>query len=420
MKKIITLTLLIITIINIFTVTSKAEVISSADLYSKKYSNGLLKWDNMNLECDVVVYKKDGKEYPAYCLQRDLTGVTSGGEYSVTIDKLITNVMVWRAITNGYPYKSISELGCKTEEEAFMATKQAVYCMIYNRDPNTYTALSEAGERCLNALKKIVNAAKKSTATKISSDITITSKDLKWKIDEINKEYVSQTFKVSSQAPINNYKIKLDGNIPEGIKITDKDNNEKAEFKAGEEFKIIIPLKNINIDSYFNIKVEGKVNTKPILYGKSANSNLQDYALTAASYEDGNGIKKVYYTKNNTKIIIVKKEEGSGKALEGVEFELLDDKQNTIFSTLKTNKEGKVEIENLLPGTYYIKETKTLDGYKIYDKLIKVDLDLDEELTVNVLNSENKTDVVVEEKKSEMAVETKSEEVTVKLPKTGM
>ena len=421
MKKVISLIiLLIIIIMNLLTVTSKAEIINSADLYSKKYFTGLLKKGDIKLECNMVMYKKDGVEYPAYCLQRELPGVTLDSQYSVNIDSLLTNVMIWRTIINGYPYKTISELGCETEEEAFFATKQAVYCAIYDTDTSVYSAQGEAGERCLNALKQIVNAAKNSTATKISSDLTVSSESNKWEIDEINKECVSQIFKVSAQAPINSYKISLNGNAPEGTKVTDIQNNEKSEFKSGEEFKIMIPLKNVTGDNSFDIRAEGKVNTKPILYGKSGNSNLQDYALTGATYEDGIGTKKVYYTKNNTKILIVKKEDKTNKLLEGVEFEILDDKENVLYTGLKTDKEGKIKIDNLIPGTYYIKETKTLEGYTLYDKLIKINVELNEEVTVNVINSEEKVDTKIEKKETELTVGNKSEEVTVKLPKTGM
>lgn len=420
MKKITCLTLLIILMMNLLTLTSRAEIINSADLYSKKYSTGLLKWGDINLECYVAVYKKDGVEYPAYCLQRELTGVNGDLQYSVSIDKLVTDVMVWRTIINGYPYKTITELGCETEEEAFMATKQAVYCILYNRSLEEYSARSEAGERCLNAMKKIVNDAKTSTETKISSNISITYENTKWQIDAINNKYVSQTFKATAGAPMNSYVIELNGDLPEGTKITDVNNNEKTEFKSNEKFKIIIPVKNINKDNYFNINVLGKVNTKPILYGKSADSSLQDYALTAARYEEGTGTKKVYYSKNQTKIIIVKKEDKTENKLEGVEFELLNEKQNVIYTGLKTNKDGQVEIDNLVPGTYYIHEINTLDGYQIYDKLIKVELDLNEVATVNVVNSENDTKIDVEEKNTEMTVQMQAEEITLKLPKTGM
>lgn len=89
-------------------------------------------------------------------MNRELPGVEIGRSQTVDVKKLVNNVMVWRAIINGYPYKSISELGCNTEEEAYLATKQAVYCMLTNRDVNEYSAIGEAGERTLNALKQLL------------------------------------------------------------------------------------------------------------------------------------------------------------------------------------------------------------------------------------------------------------------------
>ena len=81
-----------------------------------------------------------------------------------------------------------------------------------------------------------------------------------------------------------------------------------------------------------------------------------------------------------------------------------------------------------MPGIYYIRETRTLEGYGLYDKLIKLELGLNEETTVNVINSEEKTDIKVEEKKTELTVKnnkSKTEVSTntkpeIKLPKTGM
>ena len=100
-----------------------------------------------------------------------------------------------------------------------------------------------------------------------------------------------------------------------------------------------------------------------------------------------------------------------------------------------------------MPGTYYIRETRTLEGYELYNKLIKIELELNEKTTVNVINSEEEpeitinnieTEISVEQSKSEVEIqessnkieiqesddkiEMKNEEnkVVVKLPKTGM
>ncbi len=38
--------------------------------------------------------------------------MTDGFSYSVSVNEAITDVNLWRIIINGYPYKSIQELGC--------------------------------------------------------------------------------------------------------------------------------------------------------------------------------------------------------------------------------------------------------------------------------------------------------------------
>ena len=98
--------------------------------------------------------------------------------------------------------------------------------------------------------------------------------------------------------------------------------------------------------------------------------------------------------------------------MEGVEFELLDENKQVVYSDLKTNEEGKIIIENLIPGNYYIKETKTIDGYEIYDQPIKVDIELNQEITVTINNNK-------EEKPQIDTIKKANKELKI-LPVTGM
>ena len=382
-------------------------------------------WKGLKIHTHLAVYKKDGKEYPAYCMNRELPGVEIGRSQTVDVKQLVNNVMVWRTIINGYPYKSISELGCNTEEEAYLATKQAVYCMLTNRDVNEYSAIGEAGERTLNALKTIVNNARNSNQTKVSSELTVNEQEKLWKIDNLDSSYISKTFLVTANTSMSKYTVNVKNLNIEGYKLVDQNNKEKREFSNSEKFKILIPIQEVKQDGNFSIEVSAQVATKPVFYGESRDSGLQSYALTGYTYEEGTGSKKVYYTKNETKIIITKTDDKTGKKLEGVEFELLDKNQNKIYTEITTNKDGIATIDNLLPGIYYIRETKTLEGYQLYSKLIKVELELNEETTVNVINSEKEPEIYKEEKKTELAVKEKKSNIKVKetgpkLPKTGM
>lgn len=425
-RKILTIIVLIIFIIGILPLRVNAVVpIDTAYIYANKKTNGLLMWNGLRIHTHLAVYKKDGKEYPAYCMDRELPGVEIGVSQTVDVKQIVNNVKVWRAIINGYPYKSIAELGCNTEGEAYLATKQAVYCMLTNRDVNEYSAIGEAGERTLNALKTIVTNARNSNESKVSSELKIDEQEKLWKIDSLDNKYISKTFTVTANAGMSKYSVNIKNLNIEGSKLTDENNKEKTEFASTEKFKILIPIQEIKQDGNFSIEVKAQVATKPVFYGETRDSGLQSYALTGYTYEEGTGSKKVYYTKNDTKIIITKTDDKTGEKLEGVEFELLDEEQNKIYTEITTNKDGIATINNLLPGTYYIKETRTLEGYQLYSKLIKVELELNEETTVNVINSEEEPEIYKEEKKTELAVKEeksniKVKEIIQKLPKTGM
>lgn len=427
MKKIkkigVILILMIILLAVIFPIVSNAAG-NTITVYGKPRYNNLLIREGIDLTCIPLAYTKDGVEHPVYCLNLELEGATENFSYNVNIDNEITNMEIWRTIINGYPYKTPKELGCETKEEAYLATRQAVYCAVYGRDPNSYFS-GGAGDRTLNALKHIVNVARTSKETKPSSTLKINASNSAWKVDNINSNFVSKEFTVTAAAGISSYKIEVLGDLIEEMKITDLENTPKTEFKGKEKFKILIPIKNIEKDGTFTINVTGEVATKPILFGLSEDRTLQNVAVTGNIYETGSGSKTEYYFENATKIIIYKQNQENKKALAGVNFQLLNQNKEVIYSNLKTNEEGKIIIENLLPGKYYIQEMETLEGYEVYDKLIEVDLKLNEETKITVNNLKNNEVVEVEKPKTELEVEQiksekKIEREVIKLPKTGM
>lgn len=432
LKRIMSITLLMITLLGgIFTPTVSNATGNTATLYATHRFGNLLKRNGVDLTCIYIVHNQNGVEYPAYCLNLELDGATENFSYTVNTDNQLTNMEIWRTVVNGYPYKTPEELGCQTKEEAYLATRQAVYCAVYNRDPESYSALGgEAGERTLNALKSIVYTARNSTETKPSSTINVNAVSNLWEIDKIDNNFVSKEFIVSASAGIEKYTVGLSGSLIEGMKITDINNVEKNEFTSSEKFKILIPIKNIEKDGNFVINVTGKVATRPVLYGKAGQANLQNVAVTGSIYEDGAGSKTEYYFKNETKIVILKQDQETKMPLAGVKFQLLNENKEIIFADLITDENGLITIENLLPGKYYIQELETLEEYEVYDKLIEVDAKLNEEIKVTVNNLANdeapeiekiNTELEVEQIKTEQEVKQEQTNYTkIKLPKTGM
>lgn len=396
-----------------------AANINSAHIYALNDCGKLLTYKGIPVKVTYVEYNENNVHYPAYCLDKTKPGAEEG-EYNVSVNSAINDVKLWRRIVNGYPYKTIEQLGVANKEEAFTATKQAIYCYIHGNNPNDYGSIGEAGKRTLNAMKNIIENAEKSSENKISSTITVNKDEKEWKQDKISKEYVSKTYSVSAGAKINNYTIKISKENAKnigGIKLTDENNNEKKEFFPNENFKILIPIKELKDDGKINIEVEAQVETKPVLYGTAPDSSHQDYALTAATFEDGKGNANDKYYKNETRIVIVKQDQETGEKLSNVEFQLLDKEKNIVYSDLKTDNNGKIVIENIIPGEYYLKEVKTIDGYMLYEQLINVKVDLNEELTITVNNSKEETPEIQTETKNNKEI---SNKVLKKLPVTGM
>ncbi len=389
--KIICIVLAII-VLNFFNFTNSviATNIDVANVYAVGDCGSLLKYKGITVKTTYIQYENDGKVYPAYCLDKTKPGAEEGS-YTVSVEKAIQDVMLWKIVTNGYPYKTIGELGVANEKEAFTATKHAIYSYIHGNQLSDYKAIGEAGQRTLNAMYKIINDANNSSEVQISNKVDIQKLQETWEQDNVEFQYVSKTYKISSKTTIDKYKVYVtdeNGQEVEGLKITDETNKEKEEFNSNEVFKILIPIKQMTEDKTIKIQIETKVETKPILYGKAPSSNLQDYALTASTYEDGTGEVQDNYNKNKTKLIIVKQDEETKEKLQGVEFQLLDENKNVIYTNLETDENGKIEVENLIPGKYYIKETRTISGYEIYEDLIEVDINLNEEMTVTVNNHE--------------------------------
>ena len=417
----ILLIVMLLFILNYMNLAYANTNIDSAYLYTTGNCGRLLNYKGVEVIAHYVEYKKDGVAYPAYCLDKTKSGVEDNKPYTVSVQEMINDVELWKIIINGYPYKSIEQLGVANKEEAFLATKQAIYCYIHGNNPADYSPIGEAGNRTLNALKNILANAQNSTETKISNTITINRVSEKWEQDSIDKNYVSKTYSILKEGQIKDYQITIeseDGTKLGGIKVTDETNKEKNTFNPNENFKILIPIKEMKENKQIKINVKAEIETKPILYGKAPNSGLQDYALTTATYEDGTGYINEEYQKNDTKIKIIKQDSKTAEKLEGVEFEVLNENKEVIYSGLKTNKNGEIILENLIPQKYFIKETKTIDGYEIYDKLIEVNVGLNEELTVTINNNQEEKPTIEKIQKNQQELEIK-EKNCKKLPVTG-
>lgn len=406
MKKVLKILLIVLLVIvaNIGILVNTVQAVENGEqitIYSKGYFNRVIRNNGIVIKTAHAVYQENGKEYPVYCLNRELHGV---GEYIATYDVKdqgkIEDLGLWRVVINGYPYKSIEQLGVTNEEEAYIATKQSIYCYIYNTGTELYSAINEQGERVINAMNNILENAKNSNESFDNPNIEIEQSE-KWNVDEIENKYVSKEYKIKSNKNISKITLNLESQ-PKGTKITNLDEDGK--------FKILIPIENLKESGKFKIKIQTELETKPIFLGEAPSNDLQNYLLTAYSYEDMDKEFEQEYEKNNTKIIIEKTDNDTNEVLKGAKFEILDEKQKSI-RVAETNNEGQVILDGLMPGIYYIKEVQAPNGYSIDSELKKVEIKLNQEISLKIKN--NKI-IIKQEEPQQPIVE------IPKLPVTGM
>lgn len=417
------ISVIIITILLLTTIVIYPNKVNATTTYfidkANLYSKGELvcfTYKDILVGVEFVVYEKDGIEYPAYCLNKNLPGVTEEESYTVQIDRLVTNSKIWRAVTNGYPYRTAKQLGCNSNIEAFAATKMAVYDMMYNYDWSDFKGRDEQGTRVIKAAKKISDIARNSEETKPVSIVNINNIDSLWKIDNIDNNYASKEFEIKANVDCSEYTVKLNNAESENVKIVDTDNVERNKFVVGEKFKILIPISELDKNGTIEIEAIAKVKTKPILYGDSGNNQQQSYALAGADYELDSTKLKVSYLKNKTQIVIVKKDAETKEALEGAKFNLLDENKNIVYTDLITNDKGEVSIEGIKPGKYYVQEIKSPDGYTLYKDLIGINVGLYQTYSLTVNNYQEPEN---EEKEVEDISETVTGEHIENLPRTG-
>ena len=356
-RKSLIIFIILITIINtILPVANAATIISKANLiYDHKIDTHIMFYNAgnwYNIKCGYICYKIDGEKYPAYCISHGLHGVDEEGPYTVTINDLLKDKLIYNTILNGYPYKTPAQLGVETSDDAYVATKQAVNSVLLNRDVKSfYKAADERGEKIINAIYEISEKGKAGNAVNKEASLSIN------KVGDLmeNGEYYYQEYSIVSDVNISNYTVKGLENFPKDCFITDINGVKKEEFSNNQNFRVMIPKSDLNKDISGKINIEASCNTKPIFYGEAPNSNIQNYAVTYRPYAEYEASTILNKNTNTSSIKVIKQDAESSKPIANVSFSLYKENGDYI-TTQKTDSNGITIFNKLYQGTYKLKE----------------------------------------------------------------
>ncbi len=282
-------------------------------------------------------------------------------------------------------------MGVETKEDAFVATKQAIYSILADRDVRGfYRGGDERGNKIVDAIERMVNEGRYGSRT--PQNAIVTANKVGGFVQE--GEFYSQTYSVSANVNVGAYEITQVINMPAGGYIADTNNNPKTIFNGNENFKVVIPKSELVTDINPTVLLQAKCETYPIFYGITPNPAWQNYAITFDPYGDYGGAVNMNIPTNTAKIVINKTDNETNNPIANTTFRLakLD---GTIIANGTTNDNGVVEFSNLYAGQYQLQEISANDNYILNSQVIDVTLEYNEIETVNVSNEHKKGDLKV-------------------------
>lgn len=392
-KKLLSIMALIIIFIqNISNIVLAATEISKADLKKDHRIATNIEFAHKDgtwhtVLCNYVYYTNNGTKYPAYCVSPELDGVDQVGEYGVSVSELLSDEKVWRTIVNGYPYKTPAQLGLETADDAYLATKHAIKCVMLDRNAKTYyRGTNEKEKKIIDAIYNIAQIGKNGTQTIKETNLKTNKLS---NLTKYNEDWYYQEYSVTSDVNISEYTVKSINGFPEGSYVSDLNGKSKTNFSSGEKFRVMVKKEYINKDIVGSIKIKGTCKAYPIFLGKAPNNNVQDYALTYDAYGDFEATNKFIEKTNIASIRIVKKDEETLKPIKGVKYQL--SKENgEIVTTKTTNSEGKIEFNDLYMENYILQEIASNSDYILDETKHKIIVGFNEVIIKEYTNKHKK------------------------------
>lgn len=393
-KKLISCILIVLTLLSVF-----SNYIYASTPISEAYIDNLghcgehlKKWngnhEEVYVQCYYVAYIENGKVYPAYCQDIDLHGVGAIDPYTVYISEKLSDVRVWRVIANGFPYKTPSQLGVENDYDAFVATKEAIYCVQHNFNISERYIEEKSdtrGKKILNAIIKLVDIGRNGTQTPYNDGVTAD------KVGDLIEDgnYYSQEFQISCGVTTSQFTITKTENLPSGTKITNMSDKETTTFTGTEHFKVKIPKTEMNKDLNFNLSLTAKAETYPVFYGKTRIPESQNYAITYEKFEDIYGSVNFTAKLDTGKIQIHKIDDETSNPIEGVTFQLLNN-DGTVIANATTDKNGNATFSKLYQGNYILKEISTDDNYILNIESFDVSVNYNKITNIEIENEHKK------------------------------
>ncbi|MED3681910.1 SpaA isopeptide-forming pilin-related protein [Bacillus thuringiensis] len=316
----------------------------------------------------------------AYCLTFGLK--SPNGEDLPEMGK--TDNVVYRVLLNGFPQKSVEQLGVVNKNEAHYATQLAVWNALGQLNVNE---LKHANKNVEKAAKEIINAANNSEDTQ---DIFMNVIPAEKQKAELKGEFFeTNLYTVQTNAKSGTFKV-LAKNAPNGVRIVSENGEVKDQLSVGEKFRIQIP-KNTKTGA-FNLSVAANL-TKVQAIAYRGTDTIQNATVLLERNEEklSSDFAVNWEAAGSLKI---KKVGENGEVLAGAVFEVFN-ANNESVGKITTGTDGMAELNNLPIGTYTLKEIKAPTGYVSGDKPQTIEVKTGETGAVQIVNNKIKGNIEI-------------------------
>lgn len=355
------------------------------------------------------------REIPAYCVNPNQYGVPQTVEVGESIeylaDEKASDPKVLGIVANGYPTRSLQELGLENKYLGYYATKMALWCyLISDWDINNLKVNPNLSGVELTRAQKVLAAAKdiyaRGTAWNeaLSPEITCTpDRDTAYLVTVDGKQYKQQIFTFWSKTWVCDYDVKVaftnPDDVPEGTRIVNMSNQDITSItteSTGDgyagKFKVLYPLESVqgntgSVQLSFSTNVYKYAVFFAVCQEKDQYGNLQNYVVDTdpttsmklsaySNYEDSE------IDTPDTGLRILKYETGTEIPISGALFEVIGPDGDSI-GTFATNGDGRIEIplskvgnytviERQAPSHYIISEEPAQNVTVVYDEVAEV------------------------------------------------
>lgn len=388
-----------------FAASTPEEALGEVQIYNGGYKMSYLSINGRVRELIYTYYNFDNgsgsiREIPAYCVNPNIVGVPQsvpeGESIEYLADEKASDPKVVGIVANGYPTRSLAELGLENKYQGYYATKMALWCyLLSNWDINNLKVNPSLKGAELQIAQKLLAAAKdiyaRGTAWSemLSPEVTCTpDRETAYEVTVDGKQYKQQIFTFWSKTWVCDYAVKVafttPDDVPEGTRIVDMNNKDISTLTTkatgdgyAGKFKVLYPLESVagktgSVQLSFSTDVYKYAVFFAICQETDQYGNLQNYVVDTdptttmqlsaySNYADGPTIEY------DTGLRILKYETGTEIPISGCRFEVIGPDGDSV-GTFVTNGDGRIEIPLSKSGNYTVIERESASHHIISEE----------------------------------------------------